>query len=444
MARTSLTVGAIASTALWLGTLLLLRVARQPRAAKAAPATDDLRPEPPAVANMLANNFRPTREAVPATLFDLAARGYLSIDLIGGGQHVVRLRAKPTEPLTFYERGVLMVLHRRARDGAIPAGALTTGPKEWARGWWRSFRKSVERDARDRGLSRDLWNRQALGYLTVPILAGAVFFGLRTLEPELAVGYAILSFGLAAGMIGSGRQRDTPAGLEAAGHWLGVRRYLRSAALDHLPPSAVAIWERYLAYGAALGAADHAVETIPMGADADHRAWSSFGGGWRELRIRYPRLWPPAWGRRPGLALLSAIAAGAVAVLLVRVAVGIGWPFGSDIPTELLFMQILILLLWVLGTALALWSAVTLVRASGDLGGARELTGLVVRKRERGGGDDSEPRRYVAVDDGTSSRIRAFRVNAHLFVACPPEYEEAVVTATRLLGHVRAIRPAGS
>jgi hypothetical protein len=51
-----------------------------------------------------------------------------------------------------------------------------------------------------------------------------------------------------------GDQRDTPAGAEAAGRWLGVRDYLgRNEVFPTLPPASVAIWDRYLGYGAALG-----------------------------------------------------------------------------------------------------------------------------------------------------------------------------------------------
>jgi hypothetical protein len=46
--------------------------------------------------------------------------------------------------------------------------------------------------------------------------------------------------------------------------------------------ASMAIWDRYLGYGAALGVATAAVHALPMGAEDDHRAWSALedGGGW--------------------------------------------------------------------------------------------------------------------------------------------------------------------
>ena len=49
---------------------------------------------------------------------------------------------------------------------------------------------------------------------------------------------------------------------------------------------------------------------LPMGAESDTQAWSSYGGGrWRPVRIRYPRLWPPGWGLDPRAALLGGLGA---------------------------------------------------------------------------------------------------------------------------------------
>jgi hypothetical protein len=205
----------------------------------------------------------------------------------------------------------------------------------------------------------------------------------------------------------------------------------------------VAVWERYLAYAAALGAADEAVHAIPMGADDDRRAWSSRGGRWREVRIRYPRLWPPGWGWRPWVALLLAMGGGLVAALLLRAASAIGWPKGGGLgfPDELVtVVRVLAVALWMLGGLAALWAAQVLLRAVGDLGSPRRVGGLVIRKRERGGSNDSEPRFFVALDEGRAARLRAYRVRRDVYHSCPPEHQEATATVTRFLGHVTSIR----
>ena len=101
----------------------------------------------------------------------------------------------------------------------------------------------------------------------------------------------------------SHRQRDTDAGRAEAGRWLGLRRFL----VDHgdfptAPAPSVAIWDAYLGWAAALGLAPIAVESLPLGTEDDHQAWSSVGGTWRRVEVRYPR-WRPGWGRHPLMAV---------------------------------------------------------------------------------------------------------------------------------------------
>ena len=63
-------------------------------------------------------------------------------------------------------------------------------------------------------------------------------------------------------VLGNG-QVPTEEGRAATAHWLGVRRFLAEQDnLDDLPPAAVAVWDRYLAYGAALGESPAAVHGL--------------------------------------------------------------------------------------------------------------------------------------------------------------------------------------
>jgi hypothetical protein len=83
------------------------------------------------------------------------------------------------------------------------------------------------------------------------------------------------------------RWQLTPSGRERAAHWLGVRDWLRSfPAFADLPPAAVAVWDRYLAYGAALDATPSTSGAIELGFDRKPRLWSSYGGRWRRIRVR--------------------------------------------------------------------------------------------------------------------------------------------------------------
>ena len=68
-------------------------------------------------------------------------------------------------------------------------------------------------------------------------------------------------------------------------------------------PLTIELWDRLLAYGAALGVARGASWPLPLRAEQDTVAWSNEGGRWREITISYPRLWPLGWGAEPGSAL---------------------------------------------------------------------------------------------------------------------------------------------
>jgi len=76
-----------------------LLLTRRPPVPPTLPATSDVGPEPPAVANLLANGGRVTPDAVPATLLDLAARRVVGIEETQPGVYDCRLRPSPGVPL---------------------------------------------------------------------------------------------------------------------------------------------------------------------------------------------------------------------------------------------------------------------------------------------------------------------------------------------------------
>jgi hypothetical protein len=423
---------AVVLTAAWLAAVAFIRWKRRPNDPPAGPATLDLGEEPPAVVNLLANGFRVTRDAVPATLLDLAARRIVEIEQTHPGTYQCRLRSEQAAHLTAYERRVLDVLRTRALDGVVPAQALTTGPADESKRWWGKFKGEVVDDAQQRGLSRDLWDRRTLRALTVAAVAPAVFVAPLTLRAGFV--YAVGAF-LAIGFLKAGRrQRDTPAGLAAASRWLGLRsRLADDEVFPTVPPIAVAMWERYLAYGAAFGVAAGAVRAIPMGAESDRRAWSSYGGRWREVRIRYPRLFPLGLGRSPAEALIRAVPAAVAAFFLLSV---IGGAATDQVEEEGPAPLIAVALLLV-PAVVALLAAIVIIKALADLGSPREVTGQIVRLRTFG--SDDSTRFYVAVDDGATRTIRAWRVGSQLYARLT-QYEEVTAAVTPHLRHVRSIR----
>lgn len=78
-----LLVATVAATVLWLVLLLVAAFATRPRDVDPALATMELGEESPAVVDLLTNDWRVTLDAIPATLLDLAARGFVDLDQHG-------------------------------------------------------------------------------------------------------------------------------------------------------------------------------------------------------------------------------------------------------------------------------------------------------------------------------------------------------------------------
>lgn len=300
----------LVSTLLWLAAVGWAVVATRPAPVTGAGPTMDLRPEPPALVEFLTGGWESGRGAPRATLLDLAARGFLALEQTGPDPRdtLVRIRParkEPPEELLPYEALVLARVTALASTGVLPAGALARGTEDEDRGWWRAFGRAVAADARDRGLARDRYPARLKAGLTlaavVPAALAAVLFvslaGYGAWSVSLGIGVG----GWACGSLLVSRltgERETPAGVEACAHWLGVREWLaRDESFPALPPAAVALWDRYLAYGAATGVARSALAVLPLGPRDERRAWSTYGGGWHEVRLRYAPA--PARALRP-------------------------------------------------------------------------------------------------------------------------------------------------
>ena len=231
--------------------------------------------------------------------------------------------------------------------------------------------------------------------------------------------------------------RETPEGLEAASRWLGVRAELaENRVFETYTPLTVPLWDRLLAYGAALGVASGASRPLPLASESDTDAWSSHGGRWRPVRISYPRVWPPGWGAPPGSAVVGGLAAAvAGGVALDRIGgdllatAGDGW--------QGLWAAAL---LGASGSAVVLGIAVV-VMAIPDFWTTTEVTGPILRLRAFDEGDDV--RCYAAIDDGSSHRVRAYRLAMEQHAALR-QGQVVTVVATRNLGRVHSIVDASS
>jgi hypothetical protein len=286
------------------------RVLLRPRPIRPGPATPDLRDEPPAVVNLLTHGLR-APQAASATLLDLAARRAVEIIEVAPGPTNTRIRLRgpgPDRP-TAYELRVLQRLRRVAGTGAVTVAELTGRYAEGGDRWHTRLTREVQRDARRAGLTRSSdAGLQILGGVVAGLVA--TVFAIRLLAaPQstddegpgllgLAIGVWVFTtvFGylilvLSVDIVLPEPDRMTAQGRAVAAHWLGVAAWLHAhEPLRDLPPAAVAVWDRYLAYGAALGVMPHAVNALDL-ETTGHRdvLWSDHGGRRRQVHVSYLR-----------------------------------------------------------------------------------------------------------------------------------------------------------
>ena len=173
-----------------------------------------------------------------------------------------------------------------------------------------------------------------------------------------------------------------------------------------------------------------------MSAEPDRRAWSSYGGRWRQVKVRYPKL-RPGWGMSPWIALLRGLFFGALAgfithLLLVRVD-----PLDSIDTTDAAgrYVAWAVLGAGLIGLLVTVRLGSLVVQALNDMFVTRTVEGEVLR--ERTWGSDENITHWVAVDNGKSPVVRAWRVSP----ARATEVDQNQVVRARvtpLLGFVRS------
>jgi hypothetical protein len=187
-----------------------------------------------------------------------------------------------------------------------------------------------------------------------------------------------------------------------------------------------------------MGLATGIVRSIPYGEqESARRAWSAVGGEWRLVRIRYPDHVPPQWGRSPGPAIaLGLLVAGFFGFLLVGT-VQVVWPVLDDLPVEGTWLRTVLLAVAAVLAALALRGLLILALGLSDVGQGRTVEGRVVRLRTRKDGEGNTVNHAVAVDDGTSDEIRAWKIRVLPAGVRQGTWVRAVVTPR--LGFVRSL-----
>lgn len=410
---TVLTVSAIVA---WLTVYVVALVIARPASVNPAASTPDLPPEPPALASLLANRWKLTEDAAAATLLDLVARGFLEFRQPGNDimQTTIHVRDQQRTGLTAYERVVLVRIAGLAESGMVPLAALAFRDKAQSRRWWEELRAAVVKDARLRGLSRRRLTPMVVTAFNLTALAIAVLAGFTVFhhawptprhDGRAAIFVAVAVCGVLVGLASRDHgERDTAAGRQSAARWLGVKDWLRAhESFADLPPASVAVWNRYLSYGVAVGAARATGDAIDMGL-GDHRvAWSHFGDVWHRVRIRYPRVWW-RYGRTTRQIVIRALLVAAAGFLLSRLL----RPTGAEQPGT---GSKIMLVLAAIGVAYGVYMV---VRALIDRVTPVEITGeaLYIRVWKQRSRARLAPRRpwlhYLAVDDGRSGVTRAW------------------------------------
>ncbi len=411
---------ALASVGGWWLVYALALLLTRPARPEPAPPTQDLGAEPPAVASLLVGGWDLTEDAAEATLIDLAARRLLEFRQPGNdpAQTTVHVRDPNPAGLNRYERLIFDRVSGLAVGGVVPLPALAFRDPAQAAGFGRRVRAAVVADCRARGLSRRRFGPAELTVLNVTALAagsGLAVAALWATRSVMAAGViwlfaTLLLVGLGNRSIG---ERDTLAGRAACARWLGVRTWLgNTEAFAELPPAAVAVWDRYLSYGAALGVTRVTSAVIDLGLGTRRRVWSSFGGTWHRVRVRYPRFWL-RYGQPAQSLFVRGIVATVAGVLIISlhariVAIVLGASSVARWQDPARGVGLLVGVV-VLGYGLYL-----MVRTTIDVARPVRLTGEVLWQqvwRSTSEGEDSPARpwlHYLAIDDGTGDRTTAW------------------------------------
>ncbi|MFI6272355.1 DUF2207 family protein [Micromonospora zamorensis] len=384
-----------AGLGLWLLAYGACRVATRPVPSGARPATMDLGPEPPAVVSMLVNDGSTSAGAAASTLLDLAAAGYYELRQPDADPCRTTIHLAGEHPdeggLRPYERQVLARIREFAVDGVAPLTALTFGDENESKTWNSRLHAAVVADARAAGLSERRFGRTMMTALYVGALAVGVICGLAAVHRTHLRWTFLVSLTVAAvlaGLVQHIGERATPAGSEATARWLGVRAWLRNhEQFAELPPSAVAIWDRYLAYGAALGVTRHASDVLDLGVGVPRNLWSSYRGGYRPIRVRYPR-GRPWYGSTTQALFLQALLFVLAGTLVLSVAGHASW---YSLP----------------GYVLLIGGAYLLARTLVDRTRSLTITGQVLALRLQRA-QDSPRVSHLVIDDGSANETTSW------------------------------------
>src|SRR6266511_579332 len=389
----------------WYAVVLGAALATRPRDLDPGPPTMELGSEPPAVVNLL------------VTRCDLTARRILELHQPGDdpGRLLVRVRVAEPAGLLPYERRVFDRVREIASDRLTPLDEITERYADGGPSWLRQLRTEVVMDARRRGLTRDRGLVGVVVVASMPVamalsgLGGLPFLPKPGASPgEEFAWFAGWLFGtvltmvalLAIGYLPLRGDRYTPAGREVGARWLGVAHWLSGfESLAELPPAAVAVWDRYLAYGVALGTNPVASRALDLRTGRLGRFTSRYTGRVRTIVVRYP-LDPFAYTQAGARLTWSTLVLLAWGAFWARYADKLtGWPGAAR------------LAVFALGILIPIRALYRFARAATDKLAPVTVTGQVLAVHPYRPATDHEPRWYqIVLDDGAHDRVRPWLI----------------------------------
>jgi hypothetical protein len=422
----------------WSTVVISYAAATHPSELESGPATMDLTDEPPAIVNLLVTRCRMNVNAADATLLDLAARRILDLHQPGTdpADLVVRVREPAPAGLVAYERRVFDRLAAVAGARFTPLQEVLGAYTEGGPGWYGDLRAEVIADAKERGLVRPRAAGTVLVLVSVLTGMGLAALWLGGLGVALAqhtpasdqrsptsgvinlvgiLGWfiaspvtALLLIVLTAPLLSA--LRPTAAGYDVGRHWLGVAAWLSAHPVNaDLPPAAVAVWDRYLSYGVALGVNPLAARALDLRAGRVVVLTSHYTGRARTVQVRYRRT--RLGYAQAGVQATAAgcVLAGCLAAWHFAVPATTPWPlparFGAGLPLA----------------AVTAWAGYTLIRALHAKLAPVTVAGQVLashlwQPRQDKAVDWIE----LVVDDGRHNRTRPWLVRAERAAALSP------------------------
>lgn len=438
------------------------------------PAALPTGPEPAAVVGQLTDGFHVPTASVPATVLDLAARGWVRLAHAEGELMVVTKGsgAAAGDVLRPHEQLVLNHLSARSFNDVTSGATLAISQRRLGRRWFHRFDAAVAAATQEAGLATRRYTAVQIGPSAAAALL-AVYALWRSLRGgvEEAVTDSWQSRGLwfatvvALGLlvwqtiarVRGSALTPTNLGLERAGAWLGYRARLA----ERIPANASVVGapaqQEALARAVVMGLSRQVFSELPIVREDPRRAWSEAGELPHTVRVRYPLR--PGYGQHPVKVLVGGLAALGLLLWLRRFLADVAdgesladlidrAPGDAGMFEGIARWLSIICIVPIVGSLWCVFAGTvdTLV--------VRQRTGMVVRSRQpfevyprhlvwvvRPFGDRAGYSTYLAVDDGRREWVDAWLANER---SAAPQGSQAQIRATPLLGYVRGSEPIGT